>query len=102
MFLWRQMPNGRAGTLVLEEETAHQLFGIEGNLHGFQMLLQGWKEHPCPVENGQYISSCVHHQDGRDGVPCLEQPKQRVLAMVHGEGHLCTRTTLSREAGQHR
>ena len=84
------------------EETTHQLPRIYGSVSGLQMLLQGEKEHPCPTEDGQHIGSRLHQQDGRDGVPSPKQPEQAILAMVHGEGHLCTSTAFSRETEQHR
>ena len=101
--LGRSMPGRQdRGSLGRREETTHQLPRIDGSVSGLQMLLQGEKKHPCPTEDGQHIGSRLHQQDGRDGVPSPKQPQQAILAMVHGEGHLCTSTAFSRETEQHR
>ena len=82
------------GALVEGRTTApHQL----PRTSCFQVLLQGQEKYPHP-ENGQHISNSIHQQDGRDDVPKPKQGEQRVLAMVHGEGHLRTSTTLGSEA----
>jgi hypothetical protein len=39
----------------------------------------------------------INKMGGGDGVPGIERHKQGILALVHGEGHLCTSIALGRE-----
>ena len=102
------IPHGMGGCLPRNQdrwplveggaETPHQLSGITGSIPCLQVLLQKQEKHSCVAENGQHISDSLHQQDGRDGVPSTKQIEQRILAMVHGEGHLRASTTPGREA----
>ena len=108
----RRLANGLGGSMPRNqdrgplvqgrEEAPHKLPRVDGSFPGLQMLLQEQEEHPCPSKDGQHVSSCLHQQNGRDSFPCPEQPEQGVLAVVLGEGHLCTSATPSGQTEQHR
>ena len=84
-----------------EIQNAHQLPTITGSVPCLQMLLQREEEHQCPIENGQHLSGGIHQQDGRGSVPSFEQDKQRLPAVVSGEGHLRPNPASGGEAEQH-
>ena len=78
----------------------YKLSRTAGSVPCVQVLHQGQESetYPCLVEDGQHIGDSLYQHDGRDGVPSIEQVEQGLLAVVHGEGHLCTSTTSGREA----
>ncbi len=68
--------------------TPHQLPGTPGSNTGSEMLCQRQNMPVNPPENGQYVGTHLHQQDGWDDITRTDQDSERALALVHGEEHL--------------
>ncbi len=68
--------------------TPHQLPGTPGSNTGSEMLCQRQNVPVNPTENGQYVGTHLHQQDGWDDITRTDQASERALALVHGEKHL--------------
>ena len=89
------------GTLVQTREgIPYQLSGVTGGNSSCQNIPEKPGKQTCTVVNRQSNGSCIHKQPGWDSLRPSDNPGERALDVVPGEGHP-TLGSISSRRGKH-